>query len=81
MDCSTCIIVVVISWFLEVVDIRTGAVTDRLKIGVVVSGLLVGTTTTGTLLVGVTGYMVRVVRTGQLVTPGGQLVIVIVSVV
>lgn len=81
LDRSTCMMVVVISLVLEVVETRTGAVTDGLKIGLVVSGLLVGTEMTGILLVGVTGYVVRVVRIGQLVTPGGQLVIVIVSVV
>lgn len=48
---------------------------------VVVTGLLVGNETAGTLLDVVTGYIVIEVRTGQLVTSGGQLVTVIVLVV
>ena len=56
---------------------------------VVVSGLFAGTELTGILLEEMTGtpvaevigYTVTEVRTGQLVTSGGHLVIVIVSVV
>lgn len=51
------------------------------EVVVVVTGLLVGREVTGTLLNVVMGYVVTEVRAGQLITPGGHLVTVIVSVV
>lgn len=66
---------------LVVSGLFSGTEDDGLDIDVAVSGLFVGTEVTATLLDGVTGYVVTVVRTGQLVTSGGQSVTVIVWVV